>query len=561
MGTLGPIRLYADRAAKFAPKPTVAPIRANGSPVSTKPNIFQDYCANSSIHGFKYFVGSNRTIVEKYARNERAAAHRLIDTVYDKWLRSPVVVTFAEQPTPIHDIPFPAVTICPVTKVKSSVLNFTAVYLQIVTKHTKHNISDEDIDRFMAMSQVCDFSFNDYVDNQTYDDNIVSVLQDMAIPSDEIFVMCYWKNKYINCTELFNPTLTESGICYTFNSLSADDLLRKEAFHTDFEHLSETRSSANWTMQDGYKPNLGTDTYPQRTLSPGQSAGLTILLKSELIDMDYLCGGYQIQLHSPNQCPQISSQHLRVSMNQAVQVRIDPFLTSTSANVMAYSPEKRQCFYTHERYLRYFQIYTKRNCELECLANFTLHKCGCVLFSMPRSAGVRVCGIQKLPCYSEAYAILQEQGLNIQDKSSQDVLKSCNCLPACTFVQYNTEISQAQFDWPRLTTAIALFQEQLKNSHLSVIYIYFKEAHFNSIKRDQIFGVADFIANCGGILGLFMGVSLLSIVEILYFFTMRPLINYFYRRPRNARKIAMLESYASRANYGNAFNTFLRDVA
>lgn len=65
----------------------------------------------------------------------------LIETVYDKWTRSPVVVTFAEKPTPVHDIPFPAVTICPVTKVKSKVLNFTTIYQHLVNGG---NVTDEE---------------------------------------------------------------------------------------------------------------------------------------------------------------------------------------------------------------------------------------------------------------------------------------------------------------------------------------------------------------------------------------------------------------------------------
>lgn len=53
------------------------------------------------------------------------------------------------------------------------------------------------------------------------------------------------------------------------------------------------------------------------------------------------------------------------------------------------------------------------------------------------------------------------------------------------------------------------------------IMLFFKEDQFISLKRAELFGITDFIANCGGLLGLFMGVSLLSIVEIIYFCTIR----------------------------------------
>ncbi|XP_040164851.1 pickpocket protein 28-like [Anopheles arabiensis] len=562
-----PIRLYSDRAAKFVRQSRPITVRKLRRTRNAGLNIFRDYCGNSSIHGFKYFVGNGRTRAEKVFWIAMCVLSiygcaSLIETVYDKWTRSPVVVTFAEKPTPVHDIPFPAVTICPVTKVKSKVLNFTTIY-----QHLVHggNVTDEDYDRFLAMIQVCDFSFNKYLVKQQFDDNLVHLLQEMAPPFEELFLMCIWRGKYVNCSDLFEPTLTERGICYTFNGLGADDILRKEEYHQDFEHLGEKRSSENWSMEHGYRPNIGLKAYPRRVASPGSTAGLFVGLKSELSDMDYLCGnsfqGYQSQLHTPNQCPQISNQNIRIPMNQALTVSVDPLQITTSENVMSYSPEKRLCYYPHERYLRFFRLYTKGNCELECLSNFTLHMCGCVLFSMPRAANVHICGLAKLACCEEAESILQEQGLGSVDNSTKMLLQSCNCLPACIFLKYKTEISQSHFDWRRLTDTIHICEKELNNSELSSLAVYYKEAQFISIKRNQLFGLNDFIANCGGILGLFMGVSLLSIVEMLYFFTMKPLINYCMRRSRNSSKIATVEPYVPGGTYSITFNKFIRDAA
>jgi hypothetical protein len=40
--------------------------------------------------------------------------------IWDKWNTSPVLVSFSEVPTPVWNIPFPAVTICPQVKVKKT---------------------------------------------------------------------------------------------------------------------------------------------------------------------------------------------------------------------------------------------------------------------------------------------------------------------------------------------------------------------------------------------------------------------------------------------------------
>lgn len=53
--------------------------------------------------------------------------------------------------------------------------------------------------------------------------------------------------------------------------------------------------------------------------------------------------------------------------------------------------------------------------------------------------------------------------------------------------------------------------------------ISFKERQFITSRRSElhVYSETDFLANCGGLLGLFMGVSLLSIVEFIYYCTLR----------------------------------------
>jgi hypothetical protein len=52
---------------------------------------------------------------------------------------------------------------------------------------------------------------------------------------------------------------------------------------------------------------------------------------------------------------------------------------------------------------------------------------------------------------------------------------------------------------------------------------------FVGLERSELFGIVDFIGNCGGLLGLFMGVSVLSIIEFIYYFTIRFFVRAFTR--------------------------------
>ncbi|KAF2889234.1 hypothetical protein ILUMI_16939, partial [Ignelater luminosus] len=57
--------------------------------------------------------------------------------------------------------------------------------------------------------------------------------------------------------------------------------------------------------------------------------------------------------------------------------------------------------------------------------------------------------------------------------------------------------------------------------HYSRLIVYYKDMQFITSERHQLYGTVDFLASCGGLLGLFCGFSFTSSMEILYFLTLR----------------------------------------
>lgn len=74
----------------------------------------------------------------------------------------------------------------------------------------------------------------------------------------------------------------------------------------------------------------------------------------------------------------------------------------------------------------------------------------------------------------------------------------------------------------------------------ALLSISFKENQFVTLKRSvtELYGPTDFLAKCGGILGLFMGVSFLSIIEVIYYFTLRRCL-----RRRHQRKSVRIQNH------------------
>lgn len=102
--------------------------------------------------------------------------------------------------------------------------------------------------------------------------------------------------------------------------------------------------------------------------------------------MDYICRGpvqgFKILLHTPGEIPRVSKQYFRVPLRQEVVVSVKPNMITTSDGLIEYAPDRRQCYFNNERHLKFFKVYTQSNCELECLANFTLGMCHTPLSSM-----------------------------------------------------------------------------------------------------------------------------------------------------------------------------------
>lgn len=57
------------------------------------------------------------------------------------------------------------------------------------------------------------------------------------------------------------------------------------------------------------------------------------------------------------------------------------------------------------------------------------------------------------------------------------------------------------------------------------MHIYYEQNFFRSDSKEELIGFTEFLSNTGGLLGLFMGFSVVSLIEIIYFLTFRPYCN------------------------------------
>lgn len=65
------------------------------------------------------------------------------------------------------------------------------------------------------------------------------------------------------------------------------------------------------------------------------------------------------------------------------------------------------------------------------------------------------------------------------------------------------------------------FQYAPRDHHFCQMSVGYKEPLFIASTRSELFDFTEFIGCCGGLLSLFIGFSVLSFVELIYFVTLR----------------------------------------
>lgn len=178
-----------------------------------------------------------------------------------------------------------------------------------------------------------------------------------------------------------------------------------------------------------------------------------------------------------------------------------------------------------------------------------------------------------MKCYSKRayhYLDLELASATFDPNNNYEIPFRCNCLPRCNSIEYLTEAHRVSAVYsddtedddssnkplqvssgmgfrsfaPRRPppTSNYLHEASINSTfesdtgtsiHFSefMVAVEFKEQYFLPLRRASLYGISDFIANCGGLLGVFMGVSVLSVIEVVYFFTVRYMSE--RRRARN----------------------------
>lgn len=159
----------------------------------------------------------------------------------------------------------------------------------------------------------------------------------------------------------------------------------------------------------------------------------------------------------------------------------------------------------------------------ECRSAIVQSLCGCVPFTLPNNGSYTKCKMTQLRCVRSNWVKFAGSTFQISNDSSevsQMLREKCRCMPDCSFFSYPSEISTGKLDRRFSYNSMSFFKDTNLTDQ-SLVHIFFNDLIATHYRKDMYQNWLGVLAAFGGLLGLFLGFSLVTGFELVYFFTLR----------------------------------------
>ncbi|XP_022106645.1 acid-sensing ion channel 1C-like [Acanthaster planci] len=416
------------------------------------------------ITGIQYIVSNQDHILRRFVwllalfGGFAAASYQTIDrTIY--FLSNPKSVDYEIKY--ISPLEFPAVTVCNYNSYRNAAL------FSNVTYHPFAFLLSE-VSNAIHTQQPVNYS---YYETYLTDVNTTEMYLQLAheMEYSQMLIVAYWDGWGSVTSANFTRVITDFGVCYTFNAGQAGQELLKQKV-------------------------------------AGKGHGLSLMLDAQQYFYFYsskalqVSAGFVVAIHNQSEVPQVDS--LGVGVAPGTEVRIG-LKRKEAINL---EPPHGEC---GSKELKYFSSYSINSCRQECLTDFVLEGCGCVEPYMAVPSDLPVCNPAKV--FSCVYT-------ETERFNSDGV---CECPIPCQQTTYTTSLSFATFPSDfYIQTLVNLYSDfnvtpEYFSSNTLKIEIYYEELSVESMEQQEAYTFFALLCDLGGALGLWLGGSILTFVEIL----------------------------------------------
>lgn len=479
--------------------------------------------SESTIHGFQLIFDQNRSSTVKIFWISIFTISSIFCLInahgnYIKLRIKPEIEEISTQKL-IQEIPFPAVKLCSEIFGKNSIKllhNFiNGTKLTIIKKYSNDLVTSAHLYSPDLVKVTFTSTSNSEKSSERFD--LVSYVNQTFYETDEVLFDCeIFGRKQQKCSKIFKRILskfgrgTSSGFCYVFNQENFHSIFEEE-ISKDFDSNGKgVFEKSQWTLDGGYK-NSEENAFPIRASIENELV-VNVKILREIASNFPGQIFFSFYFQMPND---LTSNSIDFVIKDKMQktFTISAKVSTYSEDFRKFSPENRGCYFTDERKLKFFKSYTENNCLEECLSNYTLKMCNCTGFYMIRKDSTPICIMDdESTCYYRGKQKFPSKNLGNPP---------CGCLKTCNDIEYKVINEKTETYLGHLSHNSEYFVSRVKFKFLEPLIA--EDVHVVG------YHLKDFMTDVGGLLGLFLGCSTVSVVEIFYH-PLRILLNKFKKK-------------------------------
>ncbi|CCD63873.1 DEgenerin Like [Caenorhabditis elegans] len=307
----------------------------------------------------------------------------------------------------------------------------------------------------------------------------------------DIFKLCSFQGEIFDCCTLSTEVLTPLGKCFTLDLSSST----KASMHKQTE--------------------------------PGIQAGLAITLDAHLEEqfdgsngMDALftnsfVNGFRYFVHPPNTIPHLSSDEFTVSPNTVAFSAI-----SSDRYVLLPTHQWGNCTENFPDGIQSNLSYSSGNCLSLCKAKFYMENCGCTPALYNIENNLKECTpYETTTCLDNILAKPNKETgkIEFQTPNCKACAQQCNSLVYRAYNSYGSQFSAGAFHY--LKSINPEWTDGHMRANFQMINIFYRDMSYTEYNQVQDASVTQLLSDIGGNMGMFLGMSVITITEICLFFS------------------------------------------
>ncbi len=381
---------------------------------------------------------------------------------------------------------------------------------------------------------------------------------------------CSWKGRSIPCSAIFTKFPTDKGLCCAFNIKAAEDIFSGDMYPQMLKEMQDNDNKSAFVSSSLPKWYLEAD---EPGTQAGLTKGLTVMLDAHT---DQISGssvetgfkGFTGLISYKGSFPLVQQRGFQIRTGHNNLVSLTATVIQANDNIKSLPPWRRNCIFSDETVnLTFHKEYTQSNCFLECsLRNAQ---------SMLEIEHNRTCSPWFFPTYKSSPTVCHPWDTLEFLKTTFDTPDSActQCLPSCSNTIYQATVTSLPFrrcddtnlgvsklcdledttlPEPKMwgqqvkyeydneqpdyisniktnmrqylasTGGKGVFKKLHPSSYnayeedIAMVQVFFEPSAIFLFGSDSSQTWVDFFATVGGLLGLCIGVSIITIVELLW---------------------------------------------